>query len=175
MNPTALLVVDVQRGLFKKSTPIYQADKLIGNITLLIDRAHKANVPVFFIQHASEKTLRTGTKAWQFHSQIQPLETDLVIPKNHGSAFEQTTLKAELDTRHIRQVVVMGLVTQGCIRAACLEAHRLGYTVILVRDGHSNYHQQVREIIDEWNAKLSAGIVELREAQQVNFDKLGSC
>ena len=43
----ALLVIDVQKELFEKSTPIYAADQLLENICALIDQAHSAQVPVF--------------------------------------------------------------------------------------------------------------------------------
>jgi hypothetical protein len=38
----ALLVIDVQKGLFEHETPIYEADRLLANIQMLIDRAHAA-------------------------------------------------------------------------------------------------------------------------------------
>jgi nicotinamidase-related amidase len=41
MNNMALLVIDVQQGLFKKKTPIYKADELLQNIISLVDRAHQ--------------------------------------------------------------------------------------------------------------------------------------
>jgi nicotinamidase-related amidase len=39
----ALLIIDVQQGLFKK--PTYKADELLHNINALIDRAHRGGVP----------------------------------------------------------------------------------------------------------------------------------
>jgi nicotinamidase-related amidase len=174
LNDIALLVIDVQKGLFEKPIPIYEADNLVENICLLADRAHEANIPVFFIQHSSEKILPKGTDGWQFHPKIQPLKSDRIIPKQHGSAFIQTTLQAELEARQIKRVVVTGLVTHGCVRATCLDAQKLGYKVILVEDGHSSYHRQAKKLIDEWNKKLSQGIVELRTAQELDFHKLGA-
>jgi nicotinamidase-related amidase len=83
----------------------------------------------------------------------------LVIRKRHGSAFEQTPLKAQLDARGVTGLVVTGLVTQGCVRATSLDAKKLGYRVILASDGHSNYHKQAARLIQEWNQKLNeAGV-----------------
>jgi len=39
----ALLVIDVQQGLFERPTPLYQAEALVKNINLLIDKARRAN------------------------------------------------------------------------------------------------------------------------------------
>jgi len=43
----ALLIIDVQNGLFRKSSPIYQAESLLKNINTLVARADWAGAPVF--------------------------------------------------------------------------------------------------------------------------------
>jgi len=93
----ALLVIDVQQGLFERSTPIYNAEQLLHNLNALIRGARRAGVPVFFIQHANKSTLVEGSGAWQLHPQIQPLRTELIIHKQHGNAFEETVLQEELE------------------------------------------------------------------------------
>ena len=72
-------------------------------------------------------------------------------------------------SRNITILVVTGLVTHGCVRATCLGARQLGYKVVLVEDGHSNYSKQAARIIDEWNQKLSAENIELRPASEIGF------
>jgi len=108
-NPhhTALLVIDVQQGLFKKSTPIYQADVLLENINLLIDRAHQAGVPVFYIQHSGSKTLVKGSQDWQLHPELQPQKKDIIVHKQHGNAFEDTNLKELLKSRNCNYLVAV--------------------------------------------------------------------
>lgn len=67
---TALLVIDVQQGLFERSTPVYQAKTMLDNINFLVDSAHQMGVPVIYIQHSNEKTLKLGTPEWKFHPEI---------------------------------------------------------------------------------------------------------
>jgi nicotinamidase-related amidase len=170
LNNTALVIIDVQMGLFEKTTPVYNADSLIDNLCMLIDRAHTANIPVFFLEHSNEKIkMGEGSAAWRLHPRLQPVETDRKLPKHHSSAFEETTLEEELKTRGIQRLVVTGLVTHGCVQATCQDAHRRGFQVILVKDGHSSYSKQAKELIEEWNEKLSQGIVELKEAREIDF------
>ena len=164
---TALLVIDVQKGLFEKSIPIYDADKLLENINHLIDSAHQSGVPVFFIQHSNNTALPEGSDAWRIHPQLQPAACDYIIHKRHPNAFEGTTLGKELGSRQIKSLVITGLVTHGCVKATCIGAHELGYKVILVKDGHSNFHRKAREVIDEWNQKLSQGFVELKATHEI--------
>src|SRR5450756_1443782 len=131
---TALLIIDVQRELFEKTTPTYEAEKMLANIGLRVDKGRAAKVPVFYVQHAGGKELVEGTDGWKLHPALNPLITDHFIHKRHGNAFEDTTLKAELDALHVHRVVVAGLVTNGCVQATCNGAHELGYDVVLVRD-----------------------------------------
>jgi nicotinamidase-related amidase len=170
-NPhnTALLVIDVQQGLFKKSTPIYQADVLLENLNLLIDRAHQAGVLVFYIQHSGSKTLVKGSQDWQLHPELQPQKKDIIVHKQHGNAFEDTNLEGLLKSRNCNCLVVTGLLTDGCVRASCLGARKLGYTVILVTDGHSTYGKQADRLIEEWNQKLNAQQVELKSTSEIEF------
>jgi len=166
-DDVALLVIDVQQGLFDKSTPIYNAGKLLENINALVDCAHRAGVPVFYVQHANESWLSPGSDGWQLHRGLQPLDTDCAVQKRHGSAFQGTGLGKELEARAIRRLVVTGLVTHGCVKATCLDAKKLGYQVVLVKDGHSNFHKQAADVIAEWNQKLSDGGVELKSTQDL--------
>jgi nicotinamidase-related amidase len=65
--------------------------------------------------------------------------------------------------------VVTGLVTHGCVKATCMGAKDLGYEVILVKDGHSNFNKQAAKLIDEWNRKLGDGGAEPRLAEEIDF------
>jgi nicotinamidase-related amidase len=166
-NDVALLVIDVQKGLFDKSTPIYDAARLLENINALADCAHRAGVPVFYVQHANESWLAPGSEGWQLHAGLRPLDIDGAIQKRHGSAFQGTGLGKELEARAISRLIVTGLVTHGCVKATCLDAVKLGYGVILVKDGHSNFHKKAADVIAEWNQKLSEGGVELKSTQEL--------
>jgi nicotinamidase-related amidase len=165
-----LLVIDVQQGLFHKSTAIYQAEPLLDTIKTLIEHAHAAGVPVIYIQHASDKVLPFGSADWQFHPRLQPGADDVVIHKQHGNAFEDTPLHAELTRRGIDRVIVTGLVTHGCVRATCLGALALGYEVTLAADGHSSYSKNAAQLIAEWNDKLGTAGVTVAPASQIALD-----
>lgn len=166
---TALLVIDVQKGLFEKPTPIHRAEQVLENISYLIDQAHRKNMPVVYIQHSSPKALEKGSSAWQLHAQIHPRPDDILIHKRHANAFEETNLREELEKRKVSSVVVTGLVTHGCVKATCLGAIEEGYHVVLVRDGHSSYSNDAAELIEKWNQALHEKGADLLAAQKVRF------
>jgi nicotinamidase-related amidase len=168
-SDVALLVIDVQRGLFERSTPIYEAQQLLDNIEELLWEARTAGAAVFFIQHANMGSLKRGTDAWRLHPQIRPLAHEPVIHKHHGNAFKDTDLHASLQAQSVRRLVVTGLVTRGCVRATVQGALDLGYDVVLVADGHSSYAGDAASRIGTWNAKLQALGAEVVPAAQVDF------
>ena len=167
---TTLLVIDVQQGLFQKTTPLYRAREVLANINLLVERAHAAHAPVVYIQHSTEKNLVEGTDEWKLHPAMQPEPRDIMIRKHHGNAFEDTPLKEKLDALHVDRVVVTGLVSNGCVNATCNGAHELGYDTVLVSDAHSTYREDAEAVVTEYNARLSAGgVVRLQTTAEVSF------
>lgn len=166
---TALFVIDVQRELFERSTPVYNADVLLDNIIALVKRAHRASAPVVYVQQSSKNILRPGSEGWQLHPRLKPLEKDLLIQKTHSSAFEGTGLEEELHARAITRLVVTGLVTNCCVKSSCLDAQRRGYEVILVEDGHSHFRRRADKLIAEWNAKLAKELTAVLPAKAIRF------
>jgi nicotinamidase-related amidase len=166
---TALLIIDVQRALFSRPTPIYKADNLIHNINSLIEIWQHSSVLVVYIQHSNNKMLIKNSTGWQFHPDLSVNETDIVIPKVHGNAFKETNLNDVLDSSGIENIVITGLVTQGCVRATCIGGNELGFRVILVEDGHSNYRKDAHEIIERCNLELGKENVELFSTDEIDL------
>lgn len=54
MADTAVIVVDMQRGLVERAQPAYRLDDVVSGINRLTAAARAANAPVCFVQHAAE-------------------------------------------------------------------------------------------------------------------------
>ena len=106
---------------------------------------------------------------WQFHPDLNFREDDPLIQKIHGNAFKKTNLLQVLESRGIEDIVITGLVTQGCVKATCIGGKELGFRVILVIDGHSNYSKEAPKIILKWNQILDKEHVELFSAHEIGF------
>lgn len=166
---TALLVIDVQRELFEKSVPVYQAEAMLKNINSLVARARRSGAPVIYVQHSAEKMLLKGSPGWELHEQLHPQPEDGRIHKLQGNAFEDTPLEEMLQAQNVSTVVVTGMVTHGCVRATCLGALALGYRVILAQDAHSNFSKDAVKQIEKVHKLLSTEGVELRAAAEIDF------
>ncbi|GAB1433077.1 cysteine hydrolase family protein [Spirochaetota bacterium] len=163
----ALLVIDVQKGLFAKIAPVFREKELLDNINGLIGRARGLGALVVFIQHCNPSFLAEGSEGWQLHPALGIGPGDLYIKKKHSNAFKDTVLAAELERLEINTIVVAGLVTHGCVQAACLEGKKLGYRVVLISDGHSSWNQEAEKLIAQWNEKLRDEGILVRQAQDV--------
>jgi len=166
---TALLVIDVQRALFTRPNPIYKANQLIEAINLIVDRSHLFGVKVIYVQHANQSFLKEGTEGWQFHPGLTCGEGDSKIQKKQGNAFLDTTLQSELEVRGIQNLLITGLVTQGCIKATSLGGLERGYRIFLVEDGHSNYNQEAASVIEKCQKELELAGVEIVSVDGIVF------
>jgi len=139
---TALLIIDVQNGLFNiKDFPIFQEEHLIKNIQTLLEKARKAKVPIFYIQHndPTGKRLENGTENWKIRSEITPKFEDIIVQKYNSDSFLDTILDEELHKREITRLVIAGLATPMCIDTTV----RSAYNVVLIQDAHSTLDSEV--------------------------------
>jgi len=150
----ALVVVDVQMGLFCSSRPPFEAGAVLTRINAATAQARAAAVPVIFIQHdgpADGDWLVPLTVDWQLHPDLQIEPSDLVIRKTAGDAFYATTLERELRSRKVQTIVLLGYATDFCIDATVRNAASKDFEVIVVADAHTADNspmleaQQIRE------------------------------
>ena len=129
----ALLVVDVQNGVVGSA---YDRDRVIANISALVDKARTEDVPVIWVQHSDEE-LPHGSEQWEYVSELQRLDQEPVIHKTYGDSFEDTDLEERLAERAVGRLVVTGAQTEACVRATLHGALVRGYDATLVADAHT--------------------------------------
>ncbi len=165
----ALLIIDVQKALFEKRIPIYQAKALLAKINRLVEQAHQAAIPVIYIQHSGKGDLARGADGWHLHPAIQPQPGDLLVHKQQGNAFIETELLDELNARQVGKLFICGLVTHGCVKATSQGALSHGYQLTLVSDAHSSYSEKAADLIAELNQKILEQGGTILPADQVKF------
>jgi nicotinamidase-related amidase len=169
----ALLVIDVQIGLFERS--VYRAGELLERLQSLIHRARDANMPIIYVQHTGSSprhTLHPNSPGWQIHPDLAPEVGDLVIQKRFLDAFKQTELRRELEVRGIRRLIVTGLQTEMGVDTTCRRASQLGYEVTLVMDGHSTFDNRyftARQLIEQENLLIKS-IGDVRRAEHISLN-----
>jgi len=139
MTRTALLVIDVQRGIFTGKRPTPRWPEILERIGALAARAAAAGVPVVYVQHdgAPGHRLEVGGEGWQLDPVLARTVPAVVCRKTACDAFFETTLQEELERRGIERLVVAGCMTQFCVDTTCRRAVSLGYDVVLAADAHA--------------------------------------
>jgi nicotinamidase-related amidase len=134
---TALLVIDVQVRVVERA---HARDAVIANIARLLEQARRELVPVVWVQHFSDELPR-GSDAWRIVPELGPADTEALIEKAYGDAFEDSDLEAVLSRLAVGRLVVAGAQTDACIRSTLHGAFVRGYDVTLVADAHTTDDQ----------------------------------
>jgi nicotinamidase-related amidase len=134
---TALLVIDVQTGVVEKA---HERHAVLANIASVVDKAREERVPVVWVQHSDEGLARDSDD-WQIAAELTPGNTEPVVEKHYGDAFEDTTLEAVLSDLGVGRLVMVGAETDACIRSTLHGALVRGYDAILVSDAHTTNDQ----------------------------------
>jgi nicotinamidase-related amidase len=146
---TALLVVDVQKGVVEKA---HERDAVVARIAGLVERARNERVPVVWVQH-SDAGLVHGSDDWQLAPELKPDEAEPRIEKHYGDAFEATPLETVLSDLGVGRLIVTGAETDACIRSTLHGAFTRGYDATLVSDAHTTNDQS------EWGAPPPEAVI----------------
>ena len=173
-----LVIIDVQQGMFAFRRPLCHGEEVLERIADLLERARRAQVPIFHVQHngGPGHILAKGSMGWPHHSAVQPKSGEAIIEKWYSSAFHGTDFHERLTEACVDQLVVAGIQTEMCVDSTCRAAVALGYKVTLVSDGHSTFDSPVlpaEKIIAHHNRTLADGFVDLRGANDVDFRGCG--
>lgn len=155
---TALLIIDVQRGLFDDEPRPYEADIVVKRINQLANEARAHGAPVIFVQHEQNSgKLVHGTQSWQLERNLCTDMEDHFVRKTTPDSFLRTTLQELLDKSQATHVVVCGYASEFCVDTTVRRAAALGYTVTLASDAHTTHdkkHAAALVIREHENATL---------------------
>lgn len=156
LTKEALLIIDVQNGMFQKGEEVFRGDSLLQNLNELLTRARSLGIPIFYVQH-NGKQLEYRTSSWEIHSSITPNEEDTIIQKTTPDSFFKTSLDEKLKKQGIEHLIIAGIQTELCVDTTCRRAFSMGYKVTLVSDTHSTWASKeltAEQIINHHNSLL---------------------
>ena len=156
---SALLIIDVQNGMFTMKPPVYQGEQLLENINKMRDFADKRNIPIIYVQHngAVNSPLEFGTEGWNIHRDISPRAQDIIIQKTTPDSFYHTNLKEHLDKLNVEHLIITGIQTEACVDTTCRSGFGLEYKITLLIDAHSTFDKDTlsaKHIIQHHNEVL---------------------
>lgn len=149
LGSTAILVVDMLNDFLKPGGKMVLegGEVLIPPMRRLLARARKAGMPVVYVNDSHRPGLREdrefnkrsqhcieGTWGAEVIDELKPTKKDFVVFKHRFSGFYETDLDVTLKDLCIETVIVMGVVTNICVRSTIHDAFFRGYMVIVPRD-----------------------------------------
>jgi nicotinamidase-related amidase len=146
---TALVLIDLQRGIVGMQTHPRPAADVVRNAVRLIAaaRTRGALVVLVHVSFAADgaDALRLDTDEaspagqrpanWDaFVDEVQPDTRDIVITKHQWGAFYGTDLDLQLRRRGRRTIILGGISTNIGVESTARDAYERGYQLILVED-----------------------------------------
>ena len=132
---TALLVIDVQRGMDDPRLGRRNNPGAEGNVAALLAAWRRSGPPLFHVRHLSKQPgsplVGEGT---EFEQAARPLPGEPVVEKDVNSAFIGTGPEARLREGGVEELVLVGLTTDHCVSTTARTAANLGFGVRLVSD-----------------------------------------
>lgn len=174
MKKSALLIIDVQNGMFLEENPVFNSSLIINNLKQLLGKARINDVPIIYIQHNAPtgRMLATGTKEWEINHEIKPEPKDTIIQKTTPDSFYKTNLQEELQKHPIEHLIITGIQSEVCVDTTCRNAYSLGYEITLVTDAHSTWDSgdlTAQQIINHHN-KVLRWFADTKETKDIIFN-----
>ncbi len=164
---TALLVVDLQKGEYNAAKRAAEPDDaylwdriervVIPNGQRLIQACRRARVEVIYTVVESltldgrDRSLdykvsgifaAKGSREAEVIDELEPLETELIIPKTSSSLFNSTNFEYVLRNLGIEYLAVMGIVTDQCVETAVRDGCDRGFLITLVDDACATHSEE---------------------------------
>ena len=181
MNPTALIVIDMQNSfLHPQGEHFYPASaEVLSPVEQLIEEArthdrliihtvdrHRMGVPDFVQPklpvHGLEGTMNAGYFDGFGPMRARPCEIEIV--KRRYSAFFATELGILLHEHAIKRVILCGVKTNNCVRATAQDAFAWGFEVIVPRQATNSNRPHLAEASLEDIDRYMGSVVELDDA-----------
>jgi len=144
-NKKCLLVIDVQNGMFNLPRKLYKSDFILENICSLTEKARKENTLIIFMQHCGNENsfFIEGSENWKIHSKVSPRKNEIIIKKTYSDSFQNTKLDGIIKNSNIKNIVICGFVTEGCVDTTIRRASSLGFNLEVASDCHSTTDSDV--------------------------------
>ncbi len=150
----ALLVVDMQVGLFEGDSPRYDAEGVIQRINEIAKVVRVTGGVVIFIQHEDDGGLKRGTEGWEILPILERADTDLLMHKQACDSFYETNLPDLLEQYGAQELIITGCATDFCVDTTIRAAANRNYDVVVVEDAHTTKdrpHLDAKSIIRHHN------------------------
>ena len=151
-STTALVVIDLQKGIAGRPLQPHTAQEVVKNAALLVQAFRKKGLPVFLVHVVNtpattlniESDTSFGRPAvlppdWSaFVPELTPTPSDIVIAKKQWRAFYGTELELQLRRRGMKTIVLCGISTEYGVESTARFAYEMGFSQVFAEDAMSS-------------------------------------
>lgn len=140
---TALILVDLQKGIVNRQTAPYPAAQVVERAALLARAFRAHHLPVVLVRVTGGAPGRTEqprpsapppADATEFVPLLDEQADDHVVAKKTWGAFTHTGLEDHLRAQGVTQVVIAGIATAIGVESTARQAYEAGFNVTLAID-----------------------------------------
>jgi nicotinamidase-related amidase len=148
-SKTALVVIDLQKGIVGRPTVPYAAEAVVRNAAALAAAFRKNGMPVFLVRVTpspdwkdalrpiadAAMPAQTPPPGWaEIVPEMGPKQGDFVITKRQWGAFYGTDLDLQLRRRGLAAIVLCGIATEFGVESTARDAYERGYQQVFAGD-----------------------------------------
>ena len=172
MVGVAIVVVGMQKDVVGQ-----YCTHIISRIKKLVERAREKGVLVIYacdVHYEDDFIFKKlgikpcalkGTKGAEVVDELAPQPEDMVVEKRMLSAFFATDLDFTLRHRGVDRLIVVGVMTEGCVLKTALDAMEIGYDVVVVEDCCASPNLRGHEVAIELLKQLK--IIEITTFEKI--------
>lgn len=163
---TALVLIDLQKGIVGRDTKPYKTSEVVSNSVKLVKRFRENNMPIFFVHVdlknamplmvESDSSISHGTPPpdWaEFAEELGVTNDDIVVTKRQWGAFYGTDLEQQLRRRNVDTIVLGGIATTYGVESTARFAYEYGFSQIFAEDAMSDLAEEAHRVSVEYVLK----------------------
>lgn len=152
-DKTAVILVDMLNDFVTGALGCDRAKGIVSANQRLVEAAHNHGVFVVYSNDCHLAGIDLELKLWGDHAlagtsgaevipELQPQESDFIVPKRRYSGFFQTDLHLLLEELGVGTVIMTGLHTHMCVRHTVADAFNWGYKIQVPKDCTDSFTQE---------------------------------
>lgn len=135
----ALVIIDIQNDYFKEGKcELVGADNASLNAQALLNEFRTKKLPIIHIQHVNIRKGATffvpNTLGVEIHNSVAPNSNETVIIKHYPNSFLETNLEEVLETLHVKELIICGMMSHMCVDSTVRAAFDKGYVCEVAHD-----------------------------------------
>lgn len=164
---TALVLIDLQKGIVGRETKPYPTSRVVENAARLVEKFRENKMPVFFVhvdtrgsfplKLATDSTLPRGgelPEGWaEFVPELGVTEDDFVITKHQWGAFYGTELEQQLRRAGVDTIVLGGIATTYGVESTARFAYEFGFNQVFPEDAMTDMAEESHHAAVEYVLK----------------------